>query len=422
MKISFILPSRNNLKYLKWAYEAIKKNKGRHQVEICIADDASNDGTIEWLRQVSANDSDVRYIRNHGESRVGHTILYDRLVSIAQNDLCIIWHADMYLCPGALDHIENLMYERVHSDHSEGGFDLIPIPKTIVSLTRIEPPLHPPGPEKILMDFGTEPEHFDEQGLLEFVKRQQVLDQVDTTQGIFAPWAFWRDEFLAIGGHDHLFAPQSKEDSDIFNRFALNDTQFIQTWKGLVYHMTCRGSRFNPTLTTPGTNSSEWEAQNIRSSRNFIRKWGSFVRHDEYMKPVIPPKYKIHINITDAEKLSDQCIHLLSILEPRADTISMDGGSFYKKLIQRYIAQEQPNTKFDLASKFVDQDPKDGVSLTIHSTKLTMKDYEMLELLPLVIKDQGKVGVKAKLQNIEIEIFDLTTYQDKLIVVKNEES
>jgi len=37
-KISFIIPSRNNLRYLKWCYNSIRKNLGyRH--EICIADD-----------------------------------------------------------------------------------------------------------------------------------------------------------------------------------------------------------------------------------------------------------------------------------------------------------------------------------------------------------------------------------------------
>ena len=39
-------------------------------------------------------------------------------------------------------------------------------------------------------------------------------------------------------------SPQSKEDSDIFNRFHLKGYKFVQVWKGLVYHMTCRGSRF----------------------------------------------------------------------------------------------------------------------------------------------------------------------------------
>ena len=47
--------------------------------------------------------------------------------------------------------------------------------KTIVSLTRIEPPLHPPGPEKILLDCGIEPEEFDEEMLLTQVERLKSL-------------------------------------------------------------------------------------------------------------------------------------------------------------------------------------------------------------------------------------------------------
>ena len=48
MKISLIQPSRNNLKYLKWSYDSIRKNQGDHEVQICVADDASSDGTLEW--------------------------------------------------------------------------------------------------------------------------------------------------------------------------------------------------------------------------------------------------------------------------------------------------------------------------------------------------------------------------------------
>ena len=41
MKISLIQPGRNNLKYLKWSYDSIRKNQGNHEVQICVADDAS---------------------------------------------------------------------------------------------------------------------------------------------------------------------------------------------------------------------------------------------------------------------------------------------------------------------------------------------------------------------------------------------
>ena len=221
MKISLIQPSRNNLKYLKWSYDAIRKNQGNHEVQICVADDASTDGTWEWCNEMTQKDENFDAILNWSEKRLGHTILYDKLINeVAKHDICMIYHADMYLCPGALDAIEWHLKD-----------------KTIVSLTRIEPPLHPPGPEKILVGFGVEPEEFDEDKLLRFIEDSKADRINKTTEGIFAPWAFYKKDFQEIGGHDPLYAPQSKEDSDIFNRFQLNDIKFVQTWEGCVYHM-----------------------------------------------------------------------------------------------------------------------------------------------------------------------------------------
>ena len=54
--ISFIQPSRNNLKYLKWSYNSIRKNLG-YVHEICMADDFSTDGTWEWLQEIAETDS-----------------------------------------------------------------------------------------------------------------------------------------------------------------------------------------------------------------------------------------------------------------------------------------------------------------------------------------------------------------------------
>lgn len=203
MKISIIQPSRNNLKYLKWSYESIRKNQGDHNVQICVADDASTDGTAEWCKQISAEDPDFDYIINDSGERVGHTILYDKLViEVAKHDVCMIFHADMYLMPNALDSIEKYMY-------TDGKLN----EKTIVSLTRIEPPLHPDGVEKIIKDFGVEPEQFDEEGLLAYYRDQLSPRSKKPTNGIFAPWAFSRQDFIDIGGHDPLYSPQSKEDS-----------------------------------------------------------------------------------------------------------------------------------------------------------------------------------------------------------------
>lgn len=398
MKISLIQPSRNNLKYLKWSYDAIRKNQDNHEVEICVADDASTDGTWEWCQEMMDKDSNFKAILNDTGKRLGHTILYDRLINeVATNDICMIYHADMYLCPGALDAIEDELKE-----------------KTIVSLTRIEPPLHPDGPEKILKDFGVEPEEFNEQGLLDFINSRVPNDS--TTEGIFAPWAFWKSDFQEIGGHDPLYAPQSKEDSDIFNRFQLNGIKFVQTWHGCVYHMTCRGSRRNTVDGAPDiqTNNPEWEAQNIRSSRNFIRKWGHFVKHDSLMKPIIPPKYNI------AFRVHNNNIKLLEALEPWCNIYYGDGPWVQ---YDYYIQNEQPNTKFNLKKRIKSleaelYDDFEGITVIIDGNTFTNQDYQFIQMLSEVIEEGGEIG-EFELGNMKVQITSLETFERDLIFIEN---
>jgi glycosyltransferase involved in cell wall biosynthesis len=388
MKISLIQPSRNNLKYLKWSYDAIRKNQEGHEVEICVADDASTDGTWEWCQEMMEKDPHFKAILNDTGERLGHTILYDRLINeVATNDIAMIYHADMYLCPGALDAIEKEIK-----------------PRTIVSLTRIEPPLHPDGPEKILRDFGVEPEEFKEEALLEFIKSRGVGQ--NTTEGIFAPWAFYREDFQKIGGHDPLYAPQSKEDSDIFNRFMLDGVEFVQTWHGCVYHMTCRGSRRNTVDKAKNIyeDSPEWLAQNQRSTRNFIRKWGHFVKHDRLMKPIIPPKYDIGFIIKNCNE------DFLHALEPWADTCYVDCD------YEDYITKEQVNTAYDLRDRIkpFGNEKNSEILVQIDRTTFTQQDFLIIQQLTQIIEDSGKVG-EFQLGNLFINIIQMNEYQNDLI-------
>ena len=111
-------------------------------------------------------------------------------------------------------------------------------PGKVVSLTRIEPPLHPPGPEKIVKDFGLEPEDFKEVEFEEFAQKSSLENKDKVTNGVFAPWIMYKEDFIKIGGHDKLFAPMELEDSDIFNRMMLAGYEFVQARDAFVYHMT----------------------------------------------------------------------------------------------------------------------------------------------------------------------------------------
>jgi hypothetical protein len=96
-------------------------------------------------------------------------------------------------------------------------------PKQIVSITRIEPNLHGgESPEKVVwFEAPIDVEQFNESKLLDFHKRTVASITPNTiTNGVFAPWAFYKEDYLAVGGNDwSCFAPTSREDDDIWNRF-----------------------------------------------------------------------------------------------------------------------------------------------------------------------------------------------------------
>ena len=384
--ISFISPSRNNLSYLEWMYNSIRKNLG-YTHEILLADDFSSDGTWEWLQEIKEKDQNIKIFRNEGPERKGIVHWYDYLCEQANNDIVMFLHADMYVTPKLdeeiLKHIK---------------------PGVVVTATRIEPSLHPPGPEKILADYGIEPEEFDE---LKFLRDLNRFKQNKTTEGIFAPWAIYKDDYWAVGGHDNLFAPQSKEDSDIFNRLLLNGCKFIQTWDGFVYHMTSRGSRFNPMAGgAPGKDSPEWQHTNSKNMRNFIRKWGTVVRHDSLMKPIVVPKYDFGFVVKNCNE------NLLQTLEPFCSKIYVDTYA------QDYIDKEQPNTLYDLNDRIfsIDVDVQNDVEVRFDGSKFTQNSFNIIQQLSEILANDEELEVGSfELDIFEININKIKTYEGELI-------
>ena len=384
-KITFVIPSRNNLEFLQLAYKSIRNLETQH--EILILNDASTDGTQEWIN--SLNDKDLITHHNPGPDRIGIVGMFDKGIEMARTDIIMAFHSDMVAAPNLDKHILK---------HLEKG--------TVVSATRVEPPLHPDGPEKMLVDFGIEVEDFDMDKFNNWVINE-YKPKHDTliTEGIFAPWCMYKEDFLAIGGHDELFAPQSKEDSDIFNRFVLNGYKVLQTWEGLVYHFTSRGSRFNKHAGGgAGLNSQEWLYTTTKNMRNFIRKWGTMVKHDSFMKPIISPKYDIGLII------SNSSTELVRALEPWCSTIYTDSD------IMEYITLEQSNTSIDLKDRVkpYDNEKNNQILIELKAQNFNQQDFEYLNQLPNILKDSGAIG-EFQLGNLKITIIALDTFEQKLI-------
>ena len=235
----------------------------------------------------------------------------------------------------------------------------------------------------------------------------------------------YKEDFLQIGGHDELFAPQSREDSDLFNRFLLNGYELIQSWDALVYHFTSRGSRFNKFAGgDTGKDSPEWKRTNSRNERNFIRKWGSNVQHDSTMLPIVSPKYDIGFVV---HSCTDE---LLYLLEPWCSTIFCDFNGNPSESIDDYIETESSNTKINLKEKVYDSnteralssDDNHPIGLDINNdiivifdgSKLNASNSQFIGKLPLIIQDSGTVG-DMKYDIFELKIKRIKDYSKELI-------
>lgn len=354
MKITFVIPSRNNLEFLQLAYDSIRRLDTKH--EVLVLNDASTDGTAEWID--AQNDEDLIVYHNPGPERIGIVGMFDKGIEMARTDVIMAYHADMVAGPDLDKHILK---------HLEKG--------KVISATRVEPPLHPDGPEKMLVNFGIEVEEFEYEKFANWVNNEYKPKHGKTeTEGIFAPWCMYREDFLAIGGHDELFAPQSKEDSDLFNRFVLNGYEVIQTWEGLVYHFTSRGSRFNKHAGgAAGKNSDEWLQTTTTNMRKFITKWGTPVQHDAFMKPIITPVYNKSLTIKNTMPVLEENLKYW-----------FNGG--------------------------------DDIEVEIDGNTFTQQDFQIIQQLNAIIKDSGQVG-EFKIGNILVKINVLQERQNELIHV-----
>jgi len=394
--ITFVIPSRNNLDLLKLAYKSIRDLKGNHHV--LVLDDASEDGTGDWLESMihsnaakgDNGDNHLHVHTNPGPERVGIVGMFDKGIEMAQTDIIMAFHADMVagkaLDTTVLRHLK---------------------PGKVVSATRVEPSLHPPGPEKVIEDFGLMPDEFNYSEW----RKYKIDTKKYVTNGIFAPWAIFKEDFLSIGGHDELFAPQSREDSDLFNRFLLKGYELLQTWEGFVYHFTSRGSRFNKYSGGDiGKDSPEWQATNAKNMRNFIRKWKTMVQHDPYMLPLVDPIYDVGFVVENGN------VNALSILEPWCNDIYGDWVGHKGFSVNKYIDEEQPKTTHNLSSKIHSDhvEPKNDVIIKFDAEKMTNEDVACIQKLGAILEDSGKIG-EMKLGNLHFTIKKLQQIQHKNI-------
>jgi len=381
--ISIVIPSHNNLRHLKNAYASVRKHAP--EVELIIIDDASTDGTFEWMQEVwlKEGDDNLRILKR--DKREGHTVLYDLGINVAKNQIVGIMHADMIMGP---NYVKNMI------KHIEPG--------TVVCGTRIEPPLHPPGSEKIIQNFGMDFDDLDVEGFESFclVKQQEFSNEV--SKGMFAPWIIYKKDFVSMGGHDAIFAPFPYEDSDIFQRWILAGYELVQSRDAFVYHLTCRGHRWTGEIQK---DDDYFKVASKNSGRNYIRKWRSWIKNDEFQHPILLNKYDIGFVINNCD------VNCLYFVEPWSSTTYLQS----QDVIDEYIKIAQPETSYSMPdrAKPFQSSYNHGIVIEFDRMNLDNNGAQFITQLPEILATVEEPGdyefgiFKIKVNKVEPEKIEL---------------
>ena len=88
---SILIPTWNNLPYLRLCVESIRKNSSYiHEILIYVND--GSDGTLEWVKE-----QNIKYL--HNESNIGICFALNSLRRLVTTDYILYMNDDMYVCP-----------------------------------------------------------------------------------------------------------------------------------------------------------------------------------------------------------------------------------------------------------------------------------------------------------------------------------
>ena len=232
--ISIIIPSFNNLDYLKLAIESIKKNSNLPN-EIILHINEGTDGTLDFVKKNN-------YKFSYSEINDGICIGCNKAASISKYDLILYAHDDMCFCPNW----DDVLIKEVKSIGHNSFY---------LSGTMIEP-----NSAHISFDCGDTPVNFDESKLIDNLHNLNFYDHQGSH---FAPHLVEKKLWDTVGGFSEEFNPGMASDPD-FNMKLWN--KGVRIFKGIndfkVYH-------FSSTTTRKKINFKR-----NKGDITFIKKWG----------------------------------------------------------------------------------------------------------------------------------------------------
>ena len=232
--ISIIIPTYNNLDYLKLCIKSLNNNSS-HAHEIIFHINDGSDGTAEFIKNNG-------YKFTHSDTNIGLCSSINKAAKLASFEYILYSHDDMYFCPDW----DDVLIKEIKSLNHENFY---------LSGTMIEQ-----SSGHIVYNFGDTINNFREDELLSKYKDINFFDHQGSH---FAPHLVSKKMWDKVGGFSEEFNPGIASDPD-FNMKLWKEG--VRIFKGLndfkVYHFGSLTTRKKKNL-----------IQN-RGDKTFLKKWG----------------------------------------------------------------------------------------------------------------------------------------------------
>ena len=232
---SIIIPTFNNLQYLKLCLKSLKKNSN-YEHDIIIFINEGNDGTLAY-----AKDNSFKFL--HSNINKGVCFAFNESAKIAKNKYLVLAHDDMYFCP---------RWDSVFFDELKK----IKVDDFFVSGTMVQN-----FKSYIYLDCGNSHINFNEDKLLKELPKIKFNDfQGSHWQPSLVPLTTWNK----VGGFSMEFSPGLGSDPD----FSMKLWKIgVRLFKGLgscrVYHFSSISLR-----------KRAWN----NGAKTFLLKWGISIK------------------------------------------------------------------------------------------------------------------------------------------------
>ena len=260
MEISILVPSFNNLEYLKLLISSIKKHSNFSH-EIIIHVNEGNDGTLDFVKKEN-------FKFTHSKKNIGLCSSINKISKRATKNFFLYAHDDMYFCPKWDLFLKKEVEEIGHNNFYLSG-------------TMIEP-----NSGHIIFNCGDNINNFDEKKLLDNLPKLNFYDHQGTH---FAPHLVSREIWFSVNGFSEEFNPGDGSDPDFNMKLWKNG---IRIFKGInnfkVYHFSSITIRKNLSL-----------KQN-KGDTTFLKKWGFSTKF--FKKYYLRSKTKYYTPLKEPEK------------------------------------------------------------------------------------------------------------------------